>query len=65
MQRRRLPVADAEVAEAVADLERRNNLQPGGLRAQLNQLGVQPRVLYDQIRTQIGWGRLLRQQLGP
>jgi peptidyl-prolyl cis-trans isomerase SurA len=65
VQRRRLPVADAEVAEAVEDLERRNNLQPGGLRAQLNQLGVQPRVLYDQIRTQIGWGRLLRQQLGP
>jgi peptidyl-prolyl cis-trans isomerase SurA len=65
VQRRRLPVTDAEVAEAVAELERRNNLQPGGLRAQLNQVGVQPRVLYDQIRTQIGWGRLLRQQLGP
>jgi peptidyl-prolyl cis-trans isomerase SurA len=65
VQRRRLPVTDAEVAEAVDELERRNNLQPGGLRAQLNQLGVQPRVLYDQIRTQIGWGRLLRQQLGP
>ena len=65
VQRRRLPVTDAEVAEAVAELERRNNLQPGGLRAQLSQIGVQPRVLYDQIRVQIGWGRLLRQQLGP
>ena len=65
VQRRRLPVTDAEVAEAVAELEKRNNLQPGGLRAQLAQIGVQPRVLYDQIRTQIGWGRLLRQQLGP
>ncbi len=65
VQRRRLPVTDAEVAEAIAELEQRNNLQPGGLRAQLNQVGVQPRVLYDQIRTQIGWGRLLRQQLGP
>jgi peptidyl-prolyl cis-trans isomerase SurA len=65
VQRRRLPVTDAEVAEAVTELERRNNLQPGGLRAQLGQIGVQPRVLYDQIRTQIGWGKLLRQQLGP
>jgi peptidyl-prolyl cis-trans isomerase SurA len=65
VQRRRLPVTDAEIAEAVAELERRNNLQPGALRAQLNQVGVQPRVLYDQIRTQIGWGKLLRQQLGP
>jgi len=65
VQRRRLPVTDAEIAEAVGELERRNNLQPGALRAQLNQIGVQPRVLYDQIRTQIGWGRVLRQQLGP
>jgi peptidyl-prolyl cis-trans isomerase SurA len=65
VQRRRIPVTDAEVADAVAELEKRNNLQPGGLRAQLAQIGVQPRVLYDQIRTQIGWGRLLRQQLGP
>ena len=65
VQRRRLPVTDAEIAEAVTELERRNNLQPGALRAQLNQIGVQPRVLYDQIRTQIGWGRVLRQQLGP
>ena len=65
VQRRRLPITDAEIAEAIGELERRNNLQPGGLKAQLAQVGVQPRVLYDQIRTQIGWGRLLRQQLGP
>ncbi|GGC54052.1 chaperone SurA [Siccirubricoccus deserti] len=65
VQRRRMPVADAEVAEAIADLERRNNLPAGGLRAQLAQTGIAPRVLYDQIRTQIGWGRVLRQQLGP
>ncbi|MCO6418265.1 peptidylprolyl isomerase [Siccirubricoccus sp. KC 17139] len=65
IQRRRIPVSDAEVAEAVQDLERRNNLPAGGLRAQLAQVGVAPRLLYDQIRTQIGWGRVLRQQLGP
>jgi peptidyl-prolyl cis-trans isomerase SurA len=65
VQRRRIPVADADVADAVKELEQRNNLPEGALRAQLNQVGVQPRVLYDQIRTQIGWARLLRQQLGP
>ena len=63
--RRRLPVTDAEVAEAIAELEQRNNLPAGALRVQLQRIGVQPRVLYDQIRTQIGWARLLRQQLGP
>jgi peptidyl-prolyl cis-trans isomerase SurA len=65
VQRRRIPVTDADVADAVQELERRNNLPPGALRAQLGRVGIQPRVLYDQIRTQIGWGRLLRQQLGP
>ncbi len=64
VQRRRIPITDADVADAIAELERRNNLPPGGLRAQLDQIGVAPRVLYDQIRTQIGWARLLRQQLG-
>ena len=58
-------MTDADVADAIAELERRNNLPPGALRAQLAQVGVAPRVLYDQIRTQIGWGRLIRQQLGP
>lgn len=65
VQRRRIPVTDQDVAEAVEELERRNNLPPGGLRAQLSRVGIQPRVLYDQVRTQIGWARLLRLQLGP
>ncbi|MFC7475111.1 peptidylprolyl isomerase [Dankookia sp. GCM10030260] len=65
VQRRRLPVTDADVADAVAELEKRNNLPPGSLKGQLAQIGVAPRVLYDQIRTQIGWARLVRQQLGP
>ncbi|MBL6078282.1 peptidylprolyl isomerase [Belnapia sp. T18] len=65
VQRRRIPVADSDVADAVKELEQRNNLPEGALSQQLRQVGVQPRVLYDQIRTQIGWARLLRQQLGP
>jgi len=65
VQRRRIPVTDQDVADAIEELERRNGLPAGGLRAQLQQVGVQPRVLYDQIRTQIGWARLLRLQLGP
>ncbi|MDO9709955.1 peptidylprolyl isomerase [Paracraurococcus lichenis] len=65
VQRRRIPVTDADIADAIGELEKRNNLPPGNLRAQLTQIGVAPRVLYDQIRTQIGWARLLRQQLGP
>jgi peptidyl-prolyl cis-trans isomerase SurA len=33
--------------------------------AQLRAAGIQPRVLFDQLRAQIGWGRLLRSLLGP
>ncbi len=64
VQRRRIPVSDRDVAEAVQDVESRNNLPPGGLRQQLAAVGIQPRVMFDQIRTQIGWARLLRLQLG-
>ncbi len=65
VQQRRIPVSDNDIAEAVADIERRNNLPRGALAAQLRNAGVQPRVLYDQMRAQIGWGRLLRALLGP
>jgi peptidyl-prolyl cis-trans isomerase SurA len=65
IQRRRIPVGDDEVAQAIGDIERRNGLPQGGLRAQLRSAGIEPRVLYDQIRAQIGWSRLVRGMLGP
>ncbi|WP_421995177.1 peptidylprolyl isomerase [Roseococcus sp.] len=65
VQRRRIAVSDSDIAEAIGDIERRNNMPSGTLRAQLRGAGIQPRVLFDQVRAQIGWGRLLRQALGP
>ncbi|MDO9502012.1 peptidylprolyl isomerase [Falsiroseomonas sp.] len=65
VQRRRIPVTDADLAGAVGELERRNGLPAGALVAQLRRAGVEPRVLYDQLRVQIGWARLVRQLLGP
>lgn len=64
VRRRRIPVSDGDVAEAVADIEKRNGLRPGGLVEQLRRSGVQPRSLYDQLRSQIGWARLIRLTLG-
>ena len=64
VRRRRIPVGDNDVAAALQDLEGRNNLPPGGLVAQLRRAGVEPRALYDQLRAQIGWARLLRTLLG-
>jgi peptidyl-prolyl cis-trans isomerase SurA len=64
IQRRRILVSDQDVGEAVADIEARNGLPSGGLAAQLRGSGVEPRALYDQIRVQIGWARLVRAMLG-
>lgn len=65
IQRRRIAVSDNDIAQALGDIERRNGMPQGMLRAQLRAAGIQPRVLFDQVRAQIGWGRLLRQMLGP
>ncbi len=62
-QRRRVPVTDQDIAQSITDLERRNNLPTGGLVAQLRRAGVEPRVLFDQLRVQIAWSRLIRAML--
>ncbi|MGG5817237.1 peptidylprolyl isomerase [Falsiroseomonas sp. HW251] len=64
VQRRRLVVTDTDIAEAIQQIESRNNMGQGGLVAQLRRAGVEPRVLYDQLRVQIGWSRLVRALLG-
>ncbi|MBW6397797.1 peptidylprolyl isomerase [Roseomonas sp. HJA6] len=62
--RRRIPVTDQDIANAVGDIEQRNGLPTGGLRENLRRGNIDPRVLYDQIRAQVGWNRLLRALLG-
>jgi peptidyl-prolyl cis-trans isomerase SurA len=64
VSRRRIPVTDQDIANAVGEIESRNGLPPGGLRENLRRQGIDPRVLYDQIRAQLGWNRLLRALLG-
>jgi peptidyl-prolyl cis-trans isomerase SurA len=64
VQRRRIAVTDEDIATSLADIERRNSMPPGGLVQQLRRAGVEPRVLFDQLRVQIGWGRLIRGLLG-
>jgi peptidyl-prolyl cis-trans isomerase SurA len=63
IQRRKIEVPDIDVAHAIADIERRNHLPAGGLQAKLTGQGVSPSTLISQIRTQLGWTRVLRQEL--
>ena len=64
MQRRHIVVGDAEIAAAIKDVEQRNGMAPGTLQARLSAAGVGPQTLIDQLRVQLGWGRVLRQQIG-
>ncbi len=64
MQRRHIVVGDAEIADAIKDVEQRNGMTPGTLQGRLAAAGVGPQTLIDQLRVQLGWGRVLRQQIG-
>ncbi len=64
IQRRHIVVQDKQIDETIRDIEARNNLPPGVLRARLASGGIGLRTLIDQIRVQIGWTQVLRQQLG-
>ncbi len=64
-QKRKIVVSDKEIADAVAGIEQRNGIAAGGLRSKLGAEGVALRTLYDQTRVQLGWTRVLRDELGP
>lgn len=64
VQRRRIVIPDKAIAQAINEIESRNGLQPGALRQKLTADGVGQRTLIDQIRTQLGWTQVLREQLG-
>jgi peptidyl-prolyl cis-trans isomerase SurA len=64
VQRRKIVVPDKDIAAAMTQIEQRNNMAPGTLRAKLTSDGVSLSTLVDQIRTQLGWTQVLRQQLG-
>jgi peptidyl-prolyl cis-trans isomerase SurA len=63
-QRRKIIVSDKEIADAVNGIESRNGMQAGTLRRKLGDQGVALSTLYDQIRVQLGWTRVLRDELG-
>jgi peptidyl-prolyl cis-trans isomerase SurA len=62
--RRRIVIPDKAIADSIRDIETRNGMQPGALRQKLAADGVSQLTLIDQIRTQLGWTQVLREQLG-
>ncbi|MGA9869342.1 MAG: peptidylprolyl isomerase [Acetobacteraceae bacterium] len=57
-------VSDKQIADAIREIESRNGMPAGALRAKLSGDGVSFTTLVDQVRTEIGWTTLLRDMLG-
>lgn len=64
IERRHIVVPDKQIAAAIHEIETRNGMPAGALTARLKQTGISPLTLIDQIRAQLGWTQVLRQQLG-
>lgn len=61
---RHINVSPEQIADAISGIEKRNGMPPNALRDRLAKDGVSLTTLIDQIRVQIGWTQVLRQELG-
>lgn len=61
---RHINISPEQIAAAIANIEKRNGMAPNALRDRLASDGVSLTTLIDQIRVQIGWIQVLRQDLG-
>lgn len=64
VQRRKIVIGDREIAQSIAEIEQRNGMPAGALGSALKGRGVALRTLIDQVRVQLGWTRVLREELG-
>jgi peptidyl-prolyl cis-trans isomerase SurA len=64
VQRRKIVIPDKAIADAIHEIEIRNGLPAGALQQKLSSSGVAFRTLIDQLRTQLGWTQVLKEQLG-
>lgn len=65
IQHRKIVVTPEEIASAISSIESRNGMPKDALRNRLAADGVSLSTLIDQIRVQIGWTHVIRQNLGP
>ncbi|MGC5748145.1 peptidylprolyl isomerase [Gluconobacter sp. NFX36] len=64
MLKRHINVEPEQIAAAISNIEQRNGMPKNALRDRLASDGVSLTTLIDQIRVQIGWMQVLREQLG-
>ncbi len=64
IQQRHINVPVSRIADSIGDIEKRNNMPSNALRDRLAKDGVAMTTLIDQIRVQLSWTGVLREQLG-
>ncbi len=64
IQQRHINIPIDQIANSITDIEKRNNMPSNALRDRLGQDGVAMTTLIDQIRVQLAWTGVLREQLG-
>lgn len=62
---KKVAVPDADVDDAIAAVERQNQMQPGQLADVLSSHGIDPATFRAQLRAQLIWNQLVRQVLLP
>lgn len=64
-QAQNVTVREQEVENALASMEQRNNLPPGGLDGYLASRGLDKNALENQVRVSIAWAKLVDRRLRP
>ena len=64
IQQRHINVPTEQIAKSIDGIESRNNMPKNALHDRLGQDGVSLTTLIDQIRVQLAWSSVLREQLG-
>lgn len=64
MLSRHINIEPEQIADAIANIEARNGMPKDALRNRLKKDGVSLNTLVDQLRVQIGWMQVLREELG-
>jgi len=63
--RQRVEVTNKEIQEQIADLERRNRMERGGLFKLLRQRNIDPKTFEDQIRAAMAWNKVVALTIQP
>lgn len=64
-ERLSLQVSDNEIQNAIARLEQQNNIPQGQFDRFLEQMGINPSTIYQQVHASLAWGKIVSQRIRP